>query len=133
MPFQYLPYSADDQWESVPLPEFEPDGPTVLVVKAELLGSDSEEDTYRLTVCEYERVIPNGLGPDLHDGLVREGGSAEVARHYTWTFRDFWDAMNAALTELGVAGRAYGREMGPVWHSDGYGFYTYVKEVQSEG
>lgn len=131
MPVQYLPDDPADQWESVPLPEFEPDGPTVLVVQATLASSDEEADTWTVSLREYESMRPAAFKPDELIGLIREGGSVSVVRHYSWDHRKFWDAIRASLGKLGVQGRAYGREPGPVFHDDyAHGFYTYVKELE---
>lgn len=109
-----------------------------VVVHAHYVGGDTERTWWLLQAGEVAEIFTGEQGkPDAHDVFVRRiGGEVRVSRHFADGHREFWDAMNAALPELGV--RTFEDDvlngLRPGWRENGrFGFYAYVKEVHGEG
>lgn len=108
-----------------------------IVVHAHYIGADKERSWWLLQAGECQsvmRALEPGE-PDAFDAFARRiGGEVRVSRHFRDGHREFWDAMNAALSELGV--RHFHEDEGPGWTGRGwrengrFGFQAHVKEVK---
>lgn len=107
-----------------------------VVVHAHYIGADGERSWWLLQAGECRSVMPGEPGElDVFDAFARRiGEEVRVSRHFRDGHRGFWDAMNAALAQLGV--RQFREDEQPVWPRSGwrengrFGFQAHVKEVK---